>query len=361
MAIYHFSVKVISRSAGRSSVAAAAYRAGEKITNERDGLTHDYSNKQGVLHSEILLPENVPLEYADRAMLWNTVEQTEKRRDAQTARDVDFALPIELNRDEQIELAREFVMENFVDKGMIADLAIHDTGNGNPHAHVLLTMREVSELGFGKKNRDWNDKELLEQWRENWATACNDKFHEKGLDVSIDHRTLAEQGIDREPTIHLGRGAIEIGEQSERVQEQREIEAYNATRTTEAIVDYMTELRETHVIVDREITARKREGQDVGDLLKNRDEIEKEYQTQKLMSEARPDIREIKRELANTLPKSAREMLSRADSTRRLEATPWERVKEILRSIPQRWREMIERHRERTKERERLREWERGR
>ena len=160
---------MVSRSSGRSPVAAAAYRAaeklrssvnaaayrsGENLQDKQYGSVHDYRRKRGVVHNEIILPQNAPREYNDRATLWNAVEQSEKRKDAQTARDIDIALPIELDRQEQIELVREYVKENFVQKGMCADFAIHDKADGNPHAHIMLTTREVNAIGFGKKNRE---------------------------------------------------------------------------------------------------------------------------------------------------------------------------------------------------------------
>jgi len=188
MAIYHCSVKIIGRSSGRSSVAASAYRAGEKITNERDGITHDYSRKSGVAHSEIILPDHAPSEYKNRAILWNAVEKIERRCDSQTAREVEIALPIEFSLKENIEVMQNYITENFTSKGMCADFAIHDN-EGNPHAHILLTTREISPEGFGKKNRDWNNVKLLEEWRENWAKECNIRLEEKGLQ-KIDHRSL---------------------------------------------------------------------------------------------------------------------------------------------------------------------------
>ena len=219
MAIYHLHVGTVSRKTGRSSVAAAAYhaavklhnehddlthyysekanavnaaayRSGELLHNEQGGLIHDYTYKRGVAYSEIMLPDNAPHEYQDRATLWNAVEKSEKRCNARTARDIDVALPIEFDSKEQIQLMQKFVKENFVEYGMIADFAIHDKGDGNPHAHVLLTTRNVDIKGFTNKNRDWDKPEYLMKWRENWADVCNDKLRTKGLDERIDHRTL---------------------------------------------------------------------------------------------------------------------------------------------------------------------------
>jgi hypothetical protein len=177
MAIFHLSVKVISRSSGRSAVAAAAYRGAERLHDDRLDRDHDFTNKDGVVHSEVMLPEGAPEEFADREKLWNAVEAAEKRKDAQLAREVEFAIPRELTREQGIELAREFAEAEFVEKGMIADLNVHwdigADGQPKPHAHVMLTMREVGKDGFGAKVRDWNKAELVEQWRERWADHVN--------------------------------------------------------------------------------------------------------------------------------------------------------------------------------------------
>src|SRR5690349_15537864 len=167
MAIYHFSAKVISRAAGSSALAAAAYRSAARLHDERLDRHHDFSNKAGVVHSEVMLPDGAPEEFGDREKLWNEVEAAEKRIDAQLAREIEFAIPRELSPERGIALARDFVRAEFVDRGMIADLNVHwDVGAGGmakPHAHVMLTMRDVGEHGFGKKNRDWNRTDLLEK------------------------------------------------------------------------------------------------------------------------------------------------------------------------------------------------------
>ena len=262
MAIFHLHVNIIGRSAGRSSVAAAAYRAGEKLqvsavdaASYRSGeqlhdrqsrVTHDYTRKRGVVHTEIILPDKAPREFLDRATLWNAVEQSEKRRDARTARQIDIALPTELDRQEQIELIRKYVKENFVNPGMCADIAIHDKNDGNPHAHIMFTTRRVSESGFGKKERSWDKVERLQEWRVNWANACNERFRENGLDVRIDHRTLEAQGYTREPTIHVGRS-------KEREQLNQEIIRRNESRKPAAVAKYMNELQEKYATIDKYI------------------------------------------------------------------------------------------------------------
>ena len=248
IAIYHLSVKTISRNLGRSSVGAVAYRAGEKIINEYDGITHDYTQKTGIVHSEIILPENAPQEYKNRSVLWNAVEQSEKRKDARTAREIEIALPNELNLQEQITLVRGYVKENFVDEGMCADISFHaghkhkrsgeegsehdkDIKASNPHVHIMLTTRPITERGFSeKKNRRWDKRENVLQWRENWAKACNKEFEKKGLNVRIDQRSLKDQGKTQRPTIHLGAAAHAMeqrGIQTERGNFNREVAALN--------------------------------------------------------------------------------------------------------------------------------------
>jgi ATP-dependent exoDNAse (exonuclease V) alpha subunit len=208
MAIYHFSGTVISRSQGRSAVACSAYRSSEKLYDERCDREHDYTHKQDVANAEILLPDNAPQWMADREKLWNAVETHEKRKDAQLAREFNFALPRELTLEQNITLAREFVKETFVSKGMVADLCIHNDkqldGQLHPHAHVMLTMREVTQDGFGKKVRAWNDRAMLLNWREQWAEVANKHLALHGHDLRIDHRTLVEQGISLEPQHKIG-------------------------------------------------------------------------------------------------------------------------------------------------------------
>jgi len=208
MAIYHFSGTVISRSQGRSAVACAAYRSGSQLHDERYDKTYDYTNKNDVVHTEILLPKEAPEWMADREKLWNAVEANEKRKDAQLAREFNFALPRELSIEQNTALAREFVIKEFVNEGMVADLCIHNDkmpdGQFQPHAHVMLTMREVKLDGFGQKVREWNNKENLLEWREAWAELANHHLLSNGYDIKIDHRTLKAQGIDLEPQYKIG-------------------------------------------------------------------------------------------------------------------------------------------------------------
>ena len=237
MAIFHLSVKVISRSSGRSAVAAAAYRGAERLHDERLDRDHDFTNKDGVVHSEVMLPEGAPEEFADRETLWNAVEAAEKRKDAQLAREVEFAIPRELTKEQGIELAREFAEAEFVEKGMIADLNVHwdigADGQPKPHAHVMLTMREVGKDGFGAKVRDWNKAELVEQWRERWAEHVNELLAELDIDARVDHRSLQAQGIALEPQDKIGAPAqrvVRAGDEADRAEMNRAIARENGPR-----------------------------------------------------------------------------------------------------------------------------------
>ncbi|WP_066826819.1 Ti-type conjugative transfer relaxase TraA [Sphingomonas mali] len=237
MAIYHFSAKVISRASGSSALAAAAYRSASRLHDERLDRHHDFSNKAGVVHSDVMLPDGAPEHLADREKLWNAVEATEKRIDAQLAREIEFAIPREMTEEQGIALARDFAREEFVDRGMIADLNVHwdigGDGMPKPHAHVMLTMREVGEDGFGAKNRDWNRTDLLEKWRERWSEHVNQRLAELDIDARIDHRSLEAQGIDLEPQHKIGPAASRMAAQglaSERLEEHHAIARANGER-----------------------------------------------------------------------------------------------------------------------------------
>ena len=238
MAIYHLSIKIISRGKGKSAVAASAYRSGEKIKNEYDGIVHDFTRKGGIAHTEILLPQNAPQEFANHSVLWNSVEKIEKSKNSQLAREIEIALPQELDREKQIELVREYVKENFVKVGMCADIALHDKNDGNPHAHILLTMRPFNEdKRWGAKSKkeyildengekvklkngnyktrkintvDWNEQDKAEEWRKAWADITNKYLEENNTQEKVDHRSYQRQGIEQIPTIHLGVSASQM-------------------------------------------------------------------------------------------------------------------------------------------------------
>jgi hypothetical protein len=254
MAIYHLHLQIITRGDGKSAVAASAYRSGETLHNEYDGVTHDYTRKGGVVHTEILLPANAPAEYTDRNALWNAVEKIEKQKNAQLAREVEVALPMELTMDQNIALVRKYVRENFVNAGMVADVCVHapDREKPNPHAHIMLTMRPFNDdktwgTKIKKVNKkpvyttDWNNREKAEQWRAAWAGAVNAELAQSGFAETVDHRSYVRQGIDKIPSVHLGVSATQMerrGIVTERGDINRDITVTNSQlRQTQARID----------------------------------------------------------------------------------------------------------------------------
>lgn len=229
MAIYHFSAQVISRGKGQSAVAAAAYRSGDRLIDERTG-EEKYYRREVMPESMILAPSHSPEWVYDREKLWNEVESAEKRKDAQLAREINIALPRELTNDHQEELIKNYVQMEFVNKGMIADIAIHRDDKKNPHAHVMLTTREITAEGFGPKNRDWNDRGLLEHWREEWANHANKALEREGIQDRISHLSHEARGLEQLPTVHLGHVAAEMekkGIETDRGNINRERQEYN--------------------------------------------------------------------------------------------------------------------------------------
>ena len=252
-------INIISRGKSKSAVAAAAYRAGEQIKNDYDGEVHDYTAKKGVTYTEIILPNNAPIEFRNRATLWNAVEKIEKNSNAQLAREIRVALPKEFDREQNINLVHEYVRHNFVRRGMVADICYHDKQDGNPHCHIMLTMRPFEKDGtWGAKSRmeyilddngerqklpsgryktkkitttDWDNRENAEMWREEWANITNHYLKHYGHEMQIDHRSYERQGIEQLPTIHLGMTAHQLeqkGISTERGDINREIEKANA-------------------------------------------------------------------------------------------------------------------------------------
>lgn len=249
MAIYHLSAQVLSRSAGASAVAAAAYRAGENIVDERTGERHDYQRRAGVDGAEIVAPDDAPEWARERAALWNAAEAAERRRNSQVAREVRVAIPAELGGEARKELVREYARQQFAQAGMVADIAYHDFGGENPHAHIQLTMRQIEGQQFAShKERSWNAPERLEAWREAWAEHANRALERSGRAARIDHRSLAAQRaealqrgeseraeqLDREPGIHVGKAAwhqeTDKGVQTERGGRALAIAERNAER-----------------------------------------------------------------------------------------------------------------------------------
>jgi hypothetical protein len=259
VAICFVRAKVIGRSGGHSAVAAAAYRSGSKIHDERTGITHDYTKKQGVEYSEILSPiaaigNNEWL--VDRTALWNQVEADERRGDAQLSREMIIAIPRELDRDTMIELVREHVRSSYVDRGMVADINLHNLGGNNPHAHVMLTMRElkIDEQGvvsFGNKDRSWNEKKLVETQKKEWEKLANQYLERAGVETRIDARSYEEQGIPRIPQVHVGVAAWRLEKQgiiTTPGDRNREVAALNR-----ALENYQAEIAITQLNIETEL------------------------------------------------------------------------------------------------------------
>ena len=255
MAIYHLSASIVKRSAGRSVTAAAAYRAAAKIEDITTGLVHDYTRKKGVDYSEILSPISASLGnewLTDRQELWNKIEEVERRKDAQLAREITLAIPRELSRPEQIALVREYVQTNYVAAGMVADINLHHLNGDNPHAHILLTMRNLQTtpegiVEFGFKNTDWNSKNLLFTHRKSWEEITNKYLANYGSDLKIDCRSLKEQGSEFIPQIHVGVHAMAMhrkGKQTDRRDEFERIETANNNIRTRLEEIYQQEYTE---------------------------------------------------------------------------------------------------------------------
>ncbi|MEB8615822.1 MobQ family relaxase [Bacillus cereus] len=238
MAIYHFSTQVASRSAGRSAVAMAAYRSGERLIDERTGETKFY-RREVQPETVILAPEHSPAWVKDRNRLWNEVEKSEKRKDSQLCREINVALPKEFSPELQKRVLLDYCQKQFVDRGMIVDVAIHRDDPNNPHAHIMLTMRDITPEGFGKKNREWNpdfafgkvqNAKGYVDWRAAWAEQVNQELERMGLTDRIDHRSLEAQGSDRLPTVHEGPDVREMerrGIQTDRGDLNRAVAEYN--------------------------------------------------------------------------------------------------------------------------------------
>lgn len=207
----HFRVEFIARSKGQSAIAAAAYRSGEILYDDRAGKVFDYTRKEDVLHAEIMAPDHAPDWVQDRGKLWNAVEASEKRKDAQLAKNIIAALPRELTFEQNLALMRGYIEDNFTSKGMIADFAIHESeaGDGykNPHAHILLTLRPIEGHTFGNKNREWSSKNTLKRWRDSWEKHTNKQLELAGREERVSLKSYEEQGVNKHPQMHLGEDA----------------------------------------------------------------------------------------------------------------------------------------------------------
>lgn len=263
MEVISLHIGIISRENGRSAIQMAAYCARDKLYSDYTGRSYDYTNRQDLVYHEIMLPDYAPNTFHNPEVLWNSVEKIEKSKNAQLARTVIIALPRELSHSTHIQMVRQYAQEFFVQQGMCADISIHDKGDGNPHAHLLLTTRSLDrdgkwmckqrrnylldksgnrirdpitkgyKLGRSIKTNDWDAPDRIEEWRKGWAGVCQSWFKRCGISKEITHISYERQGIDREPTIHLGakvRSLEDRGLLTDRGQKNRDIEIRNHER-----------------------------------------------------------------------------------------------------------------------------------
>ena len=279
MAIYHFSMKTFSRSKGQTATASMAYRSGEKIECEREGRTHDYTKKTGVEHSELFLPPNSPEWANDRSTLWNSVERAEKRKNSTVAREFEVALPCELSKEQRIALVADFARQIVERHGCAVDACLHDDKRNktpNHHAHIMLTTRKLEQTGFTTKTRELDEKKSgeVEFWREQWAKTVNEHLKQHQITdkkenlVQIDHRSLKDQGIDRQPTIKMGvqASAMELrGIKTEKGDYNRAIKTYKPQELTvvfEKLLKHAQELFNKMNFINRRLPEVKRDIQE---------------------------------------------------------------------------------------------------
>ncbi len=234
MEVISLHIDIISRRHGRSAIQMAAYCSRDKLYSDYTGKSYDYTDRQDLVYHEVMLPDSAPDTFHNSEVLWNSVEKIEKAKNARLARTIIIALPKELNHESHIKMVRQYAKEFFVQQGMCADISIHDKGDGNPHAHMLLTTRSINrdgewmckqrrnylldkngnklrdpitqqyKLGKSIKTNNWDSPERIEEWRKGWAEICQSWFKQYGISKEITHKSYARQGVDREPTIHLG-------------------------------------------------------------------------------------------------------------------------------------------------------------
>lgn len=323
MATFHLSANIISRKKNQSVVASSAYRACEKIKDERLGEVFDYTRKKGLELSEIITPDNAPDCFKDRYVLWNEVEYIEKRKDAQLARNLTIALPCESSAEERKELLKNYVDENFTSKGMIADIAIHaphrEGDERNFHAHILLTTREITPEGFGKKNRDWNKKELLEEWRKNWSLSVNNFYQKKGIEQKVDHRSH-----DKRKEEAITKGNIEdVFSMSLKPQKDIGYKAFSMERRG---------IETDKGLENREIKERNQLAKDIWKEIKNKSKNIKQKFLDFIGEKNEPNKAQLMKELSNEKPKVSfnyEEKREKAVQKRIEELRVWVEKKEV--------------------------------
>lgn len=284
MEVISLHIDIISRRTGRSAIQMAAYCSRDKLYSDYTGKSYDYTDRQDLVYHEIILPDYAPDTFRNSEVLWNSVEKIEKSKNARLARTVIIALPKELSNSSHIQMVRQYAQEFFVQQGMCADISIHDKGDGNPHAHILLTTRSLDrdgkwmckqrknylldkngnrvrdsvtrqyKLGRSIKTTDWDEPERVEEWRKGWARVCQSWFERCGVSKEITHISYARQGLDREPTIHLGarvKALEDRGLLTDRSKKNRDIKMRNHERDRLIFREHMEKDRERGLECDR--------------------------------------------------------------------------------------------------------------
>lgn len=284
MEVISLHIDIISRRTGRSAIQMAAYCSRDKLYSDYTGKSYDYTDRQDLVYHEIILPDYAPDTFRNSEVLWNSVEKIEKSKNARLARTVIIALPKELSHSSHIQMVRQYAQEFFVQQGMCADISIHDKGDGNPHAHILLTTRSLDrdgkwmckqrknylldkngnrvrdsvtrqyKLGRSIKTTDWDEPERVEEWRKGWARVCQSWFERCGVSKEITHISYARQGLDREPTIHLGARVKTLEDRgllTDRSKKNRDIKMRNHERDRLIFREHMEKDRERGLECDR--------------------------------------------------------------------------------------------------------------
>lgn len=274
MASYHLAVKTISRSAGRSATAAAAYRAGAVISDQREGVVHDYTRRSGVDHTQIVLPADAPAWAADRAALWNAAEAAETRKNSTVAREFEIALPVELSAQQRQDLVLEFARE-ISDRHQVAvDVAIHAPGaegdNRNHHAHLLLTTRQLGPEGLGAKTRELDQKQSgeVDHWRARWAEVQNLALERAGCAERVDHRSHAERGLEAQPLPQLTPAEYQL-ERTAKQSAERDQRPYEPVTVAGAQRQAVEERRGLRAYVEKGAEWLKQAGASVGQTMQN--------------------------------------------------------------------------------------------
>lgn len=320
MAIYHLSTKSGSRGDGKSAVASASYRSGDKLFDERIEKTFDYQRKQNIDHKEIMLPKDAPEWAKDRGTLWNEVEASEKRKDARVYREVEVALPSELSEKGKLSIVREFAKQNFLSKGIAVDFAIHEMNGKNPHAHIMVTTRKLEADGFNKKKYlPLDKKQSLEKWRESWEVIANKELKAEGLEVQISHKSNEDQGIELLPSVKVGakdgekRGEFYIQARRDRNEAIKDENARRIEKEPMIAVEALRKSKPKHVFEDLKKFIKQKVGKNFKQTM---DAVVRTFTQRNKQTEARQQPEKVKENWLNEMDRQIERIERRAQRIR---------------------------------------------